>query len=173
MRLLLACAAIIAAGLIAGTAFATQAGYQWSSAKNLTIYDTTTHQQWTDALAKAATDWSVSPYVNITVERVDICPQKAKICVRDFNNENGPFYAYALIWVRNSDHIYKAWIMLNSYNIDWTSPQYVFDRTLCHEVGHVLGLGYNPNDTVSCMGNGIPGVPSALDFADLEAMYGH
>jgi len=92
------------------------------------------------------------------------------IGVCEFSNPDLPLYNWTMIWSRRLPWIAGAQVMLNTYTTDWTLPQHVYDRTLCHEVGHALGLAHNTR-TTSCMGNGY--APDAQDFADLEGLYGH
>jgi len=153
-----------------GSALAsTYSGYSWGSAKHLTAYDTTTQPRWTNALDTAASNWNQSPYVGFVVKRVEACPKGAKICIWEMYSENDPYYAYTIFWTQHG-HIRYAKVVLNDAEVDFEKEQAIFDRTLCHELGHVLGLSpdYDPD---SCMGGSAPH-PSERDYAALAAIYG-
>jgi len=147
----------------------TYSGYRWRSANNLIVYDTTYSARWTEAVRNAVAVWD-SPYSQFEIRRVSECPRKFKVCVDEFNSEIPPYYFFARIVVRNGI-IQRATVVLNDYDVDFTKDQAIFDRTMCHEIGHVLGLSPSA-DPDSCMSAGVPH-PSAADFAQLEAIYGH
>ena len=164
MKLLLA--AIILA-LTATTASAST--LEWHSAKRLTVYDSTSSAIYGQALDKALADWGASPVIGFIEKDGSGCNATDRaIGVCEFSTPALPLYNWTMIWSRRLPWIAGAQVMLNTYTTDWTLPQQVYDRTLCHEVGHALGLGHNTRAT-SCMGNGY--APDAQDFADLEALY--
>jgi len=148
----------------------TYSGYHWRSANNLTVFDTTYSPKWVEATQNAVDGWNASPYVSFTIRRVSQCPKQYKICIKEVNTEAEPYYAFSVIWPKG-DIIHLAQVVLNDYAVDFTKDQAIFDRTMCHELGHVLGLSpdYDPD---SCMGGSV-GHPSAADYALLETIYGH
>lgn len=166
LAILLAC---LLAFTLAGTSASTYSGYHWGSAKSLSLVDTTTMPQWTQAVDVAVAGWNESPYVKFKVTRKAECGN-AKVCVWEFDNPGGPFYAYVVIWLRGGDTIRQAIVYLNDNQIDWTREPEVYQRTLCHELGHVLGLMPDA-DPDSCMGGSV-GHPSARDYEMLAAIYG-
>ncbi len=147
----------------------TYAGYGWRSANHLTIYETTTQPQWTAALDVAVVGWNASDNVEFEVRRVAECPRKFKVCVDEFSAPDQVGYAYARIFVRNGI-IQQATVVLNDYYVDFTKDPAIFQRTMCHELGHVLGLSPDA-DPDSCMSAGVPH-PSERDYAQLAAIYG-
>jgi len=162
---------ISAIGLIfGGTAEGSYLGVKWHSGKHLIIYDTTSHPQWTDALNAAAQDWNQSPYVKFTVVKADDCGHTHAVTVCEFDSPYPPYYAFARIYVRNGQWIANVEIMLNDHEVDWTRDSTVYQRTLCHELGHALGLDYDPNAADSCMGNG-GAHPGVHDYEELGLLY--
>jgi len=165
------------APLVVGLAFiavsaalaSTYSGYKWQNPKRITVIDTTYNAKWTEALNAAVADWNVSPYVEFTVTRGIQCNDRYKVCVHEFNAENGIYYAHAVIWPRRG-RIWYASVELNDWFVDFTKDASIFQRTMCHELGHVLGLSPSA-DPDSCMSASVPH-PSAADFAELAEIYG-
>jgi len=147
----------------------TYSGYHWRSANNLIVFDTTYSPKWVEATQNAVDGWNQSPNVEITLRRVSQCPKHYKVCIKEVNTEAPPYYAFAVIWPKG-DIIHLAQVVLNDWAVDFSKDQAIFDRTMCHEIGHVLGLSPSA-DPDSCMGGSVDH-PSAADYALLETIYG-
>jgi hypothetical protein len=115
----------------------------------------------------AAADWSASPVVDYVfgpdanrIKRVRIVevnnPASQWLGLTSISNERG--------------YITAATVYLNRYYLD-TQTENERRQTVCHELGHGLGLAHTTAPD-SCLGTGGSYLPGARDFSDLELMYG-
>ena len=72
-------------------------------------------------------------------------------------------------WSVGGDASWIAWwpIGANTIYVSTVSPYAFTAQTVCHELGHWLGLHYHRSDYASCMNDPGPGAPSWPDNADI------
>ena len=137
---------------------------------------------WDVAIDHAISVWNRNPHVHYQrvgagacdyaepPNTIDICPQHA------IDMYGALALTYMFVHPDNLAHLYHGQIDVNIDKSWWTGRQY---RTMCHELGHGLGLWHRPElSSQSCMVARIaymvaPVAPDAQDYADLNTMYDH
>lgn len=149
----------------------------------------------TDYLDRALSDWSMSDKLEMTKvtggtneptgprtrKKCSPTARQNEICNERYGN-NG-WVGLTSIWT-SGGHLLQATSKLNDTYFDrasYNNPQWRLG-TLCHELGHTLGLGhpstdYN-KDMHTCIDyyskpDGDNMVPNTHDYAQLDKIYGH
>lgn len=159
--------------------------------------------QWEKAVNKYVSVWNQSPFVHMMlqpysgqgsggIDCFDEFPGMIVITNFDFraewNEEDNEFAGYAFGEHDPDGHMLSVVIVLNDGK-DWLAPQISTpaemdawkDVTVCHEIGHALGLGHNDEnkDTVTgtCMDYARTPFsnlnPDAHDFEHIAQAYDH
>jgi hypothetical protein len=142
-----------------------------------------------DYLDTALSDWDqrdTSPAVRLTEVRRGTGPRRCRptsgrVEVCNYKYGNTDWVGLTTIWTTSDNHITQATSKLNDtyLNNPRRFPQYSNPvwrlGTLCHELGHTLGLDHQ--DVGSCMDNvSNPSSedmrPNAHDYEQLETIYG-
>ncbi len=140
--------------------------------------------RWKTHATRAARDWGKSGVVRMRVTNSNggnrrVCQPRngqVELCNAKFG-ENG-WLGLSRIWIDSSNHIVKASITMNDtyFNQAPYTEAKARQHTMCHELGHVLGLDHNGQK--SCMNDSNRSVfrdakPSQQDFKQLQKLYKH
>ena len=116
------------------------------------------------AVSFASTNWSASSVINM----VSGTKGQKKIVIRMSETCSVACTSYR----QRNGHFSEVTVFLSP---SWILAQSVEEQqgALCHELGHGIGLGHNP-DTTSCLYATTAGssVPNSHDFEELELIYG-
>lgn len=140
--------------------------------------------RWDRPLDQAITDWRQSGVVRMRVvpsgtNNRRACPARngmVEVCSARYGQNN--WLGLSRIWVDRDNHIVRASILMNDTYFD--DPYYdkpkALRHTMCHELGHVLGLDHN--DGKSCLNDSATAIfrdvrPSQADFTRLKRLYRH
>jgi len=114
----------------------------------------------------SAAEWSESSVVDLVFGD----PVKRKPFVRIVDGAYGPTWNGLTSISNERGYITAVTIYLNTDNLDGAAD-FFKQNTICQEIGHALGLDHREGD--SCMGTNASNIsPDAVDFANLEALYG-
>jgi hypothetical protein len=155
--------------LLPSVALPETSGYEWPTRTipfTVTLDSHLTDPSLLAALDKAATSWSSSSVLDVTVGG----SSNQHIDVYQVDDPNlGP--AWTELGYDNGK-ITSASIYVNSDVLEWST--WWKEVAICHEVGHGLGLDHQSDPVeASCIAPGWPStVPNARDFETLEVMYG-
>lgn len=184
-----------AALLTASVSFATHSwgGYHWARTSNpftLQVLDSTvanSNANWPSLLQTAASEWSQSTVMNLTVspysntstarKRCSAVTGKIRVCNASYGS-NG-WLGLASINLSGS-HITQGTAKMNdSYTSTWTSDPNEARHVMCQEVGHDFGLDHQSTTGASlntCMDYSSSPTsvsPNAHDYDELVTIYSH
>lgn len=140
--------------------------------------------KWRKHATRAARDWQKSGVVRVRVTNSNggnrrVCQPRngqVELCNAKFG-ENG-WLGLARVWIDSNNHIVKASISMNDtyFNRAPYNKAKARQHTMCHELGHVLGLDHNGQK--SCMNDSNRSVfrdakPSKRDYNKLKQIYRH
>lgn len=162
--------------------------YHWARYSNplsLPVIDSMT-EDWDDPLVQAASDWSLSSILELTLAPGETDPLARYLCepvpgtIRACNAPypDASWLGSATVWTHDNGHIQKATVRMND---TWFATP-LYDDTarrhvLCQQIGRTLGLDYQYTQP-SCMDNenGLSNGydrPGPHDYVQLEAIYAH
>ncbi len=126
------------------------------------------HTYWRLAVRAAITDWSRSPVVNYRLVSCESAQREFQI--KDgFYGRNG-WSGYA-DWDYDS-HFASLPIKLNSsYGVYYSEARR--RKTVCHELGHALGLAHRTSGSCLVVGRSPRDRPDRHDYRYLRWLYGH
>lgn len=140
--------------------------------------------RWDRPLDQAVADWRQSDVVRMRVvpsgtDNRKACPARngmVEVCSARYGRNN--WLGLSRIWVDRDNHIVRASIMMNDtyFNDPYYDKPKALRHTMCHELGHVVGLDHN--DGKSCLNDSNTSVfrdvrPSQADFNRLKRLYNH
>ena len=196
-RLAVAC---VGTALVLGISLAARADHRWNNyhwarttpSFTLQTLDSTapsgTNMNWPAVLRTAAAQWSqsttfdlvVSPYDNSNRERRTCAAVDGAIRVCNFNYGNNGWLGWTTINLDPQGHITSSTARINdSYSNYFRSDAINAPHTMCHEIGHTLGLGHTSEDGTSqdtCMdySNSPTSIaPNQHDYDELLLIYAH
>ena len=165
----------------------------WSSPTttfDVSIPDTANTGIWSTAFENAMADWNaVTPFtylINRTYSNP--CNTSGVNGVAFGTTDCGPAFGSSVLAITtyyystsSTPHLNHAGVVFNSnksfnvYSGPITGTVYDFRRVAVHELGHALGLGHQPNNSIPAImtpdTNSIE-VPQADDIAGVQALYG-
>jgi len=142
---------------------------------------------WNAYLRAALSDWNQNETVTLIAVDGSTNPQycqpvagRVEVCDWWYGTQTGWLGLTRIYFNASGDHIDAATVQLNNSYLYAPNSPYNSDaarrHTLCHELGHTLGLGHP--ETTSCMNNSQHAVftyvtPINEDFRDLRRTYDH
>ena len=129
----------------------------WARSSNpftLQVVDSTSND-WFVELDAALTEWSRSSILNAVItktesqkrkrQRCDMVSGKIRVCNYTYGTGTG-WLGLATVGIDTSGHIDMGVAMLNdSFSTEWNTPG-MKNHVMCHEVGHLWGLGHSSED---------------------------
>ena len=149
--ILVAAAALVAAGIFSSIAYATHSwgSYHWmrtANPFNLKLGDNVS-TVWDGYLTTASTEWSVSSILDTTIvagaAKRNCGPTKGRVEVCNKTYGNNGWLGVASIWVSGS-HITQGTVKVNDtyFNTAYYNTPAWRNLVMCQEVGHTLGLDH-------------------------------
>lgn len=196
-RLLAKATLAVAIAAISVSAYASHSWstYHWarnSGSFTLQTLDSTVstgaNSNWPVLLSAAASQWSVStkmdltvtPYSNTATARKRCTAVSGKIRVCNASYGNNGWLGLASINLDSNGHITQGTAKMNdSYASSWTSDANEAKHVMCQEVGHTFGLGHtseNGSTQNTCMdysSSPTSTAPNQHDYDQLALIYGH
>ena len=140
--------------------------------------------RWKRPLDLAVREWNKSDVVDLRVVRSGTDSRRScksrngrvEVCSARYG-QNG-WLGLSRIWIDSNNHIVRASILMNDnyYDQEYYNDPMARRHTMCHEMGHVLGLDHN--DRKSCLNDSNASVfrdvrPSGQDYNQLDRFYRH
>jgi hypothetical protein len=142
---------------------------------------------WTSLLRQAISDWNKGDAVTIketggsgSAQECRASKGRIEVCNWNYGTQEGWLGLTRLFFNAGGDHVESATVQMNDSFFDQNNGQYNSNsarrHTICHEVGHTIGLdhvnnGSCMNDSQQAVFNNV--VPKKQDFAQLARIYQH
>jgi hypothetical protein len=121
-------------------------------------------RKWDPLLRRAADQWSASPVVamevgNGSANRRECSPTEREVEVCSSKYGTNGNLGLTILRLDGNDYIQWAIVKLNDTYFDERGGEYNTQKarihTVCHELGHALGLPHPPNNSRSCLNDSL------------------
>jgi hypothetical protein len=145
-------------------------------------------RKWERYLRKSLGDWNKNDVVELDKAKGKTNPRncnktngRVEVCTDNYGQHEGWLGLTRLHLARDGKHIKAATVQMNDSFFDH-DPRYdnknARRHTMCHELGHTIGLDHPNNDNRSCMNNSQHAVqnhvkPINKDYRQIDKVYDH